>query len=58
MEAVDALLERNIPAPLRRVHSAARVPIGLLTRQQALSLAHAADFVAATSDEMVSIPAD
>ena len=38
---------------LRRVHGAARVPTGLLTRQQAWSLAHAADFVATTADEMV-----
>ena len=53
VEAVDASLERNVLAPLRRVHGAARVPTGLLTRQQAWSLAHAADFVATTADEMV-----
>ena len=52
-DAVDAALERNVLAPLRRVHGAARVPTGLLTRQQAWSLAHAADFVATTADEMV-----
>lgn len=52
-EAIDASLERNVPVPLRRVCGAARVPTGLLTRQQAWSLAHTSDFVASTADEMV-----
>ena len=52
-DAVNASLEQNVLAPLRRVHGVARVPTGLLTRQQAWSLAHASDFVASTAEEMV-----
>ena len=49
--AVDASIERNVLSSLRR--SGARVPSGLLTRQQAWGLAHASEFVPSTDDEMV-----
>ena len=52
-KAVDTSLESNVLAPLRHMLGAAHVPTGLLTRQQAWSLAHASDFVASTADEMV-----
>ena len=49
----SALEVLRFSTPCSGVHGAARVPTGLLTRQQAWSLAHAADFVATTTDEMV-----
>ena len=49
--AVDAALERNVLRLLRKARVA--VPSGLLTREQAWSLAHASEFVASTADEMV-----
>ena len=50
--AVDAAIERHVLAPLRRTR-AASVPAGLLSRQQAWSLAHASEHVASTDGEMV-----
>jgi len=56
-DAVDASIERTILAPLRRARtrSASRlhVPTGLLSREQAWSLAHASEHVATTHGEMV-----
>ena len=48
-EAVDASIEANIISPLRA--SGARVPTGLLSREQAWGLAHASEHVASTHDE-------
>ena len=44
-------IERNILSPLRE--SGARVPTGLLSREQAWGLAHASEHVPSTHDEMV-----
>ena len=49
---VQASLERNVLRPLRKL-GRAPVPAGLLTREQAWSLAHASEFVASTDGEMV-----
>ena len=49
---VEASLERNVLRPLRKLRST-RVPAGLLTREQAWSLAHASEFLASTDGEMV-----
>ena len=51
MGLVYAALERNVLRPLRKARVA--VPSGLLSREQAWSLAHASEFVASTADEMV-----
>ena len=40
-------------APLRRSSRHVRVPDGLLSRQQAWSLAHASELTTSTQDEMV-----
>ena len=50
--AVDAAIEREILAPLRRTRRS-HVPTTLLTREQAWNLAHTSDFAPSTNDEMV-----
>ena len=50
--AVEASIERNVLRPLRRACGVG-VPQGLLSREQAWSLAHASEVVASTADEMV-----